>query len=126
MLSMLMQVTTVFTLIVVLWAIYGYSLALTEGNPIIGGLSQLFLAGTTADSTAGTFTDGIVLPETIFIAFQSTFAGLTCALIVGSMAERAKVCRCFNLCCDLVYFLLRTNLPYGMGSRRIPFGQRGS
>ena len=90
MLSMLMQVTTVFTLIVVLWAIYGYSLALTEGNPIIGGFSQLFLAGTTADSTAGTFTDGIVLPETIFIAFQSTFAGLTCALIVGSMAERAK------------------------------------
>ncbi|MAF82454.1 MAG: ammonia channel protein [Proteobacteria bacterium] len=90
MLSMLMQVTTVFTLIVVLWAVYGYSLALTEGNPVIGGLSQLFLAGTTADSTAGTFTDGIVLPETIFIAFQSTFAGLTCALIVGSMAERAK------------------------------------
>ena len=90
MLSMLMQVTTVFTLIVVLWAVYGYSLALTEGNPIIGGLSQLFLAGTTAESTAGTFTDGIVLPETIFIAFQSTFAGLTCALIVGSMAERAK------------------------------------
>ena len=90
MLSMLMQVTTVFTLIVVLWAIYGYSLALTEGNPIVGGLSQLFLAGTTVDSTAGTFSDGIVLPETIFIAFQSTFAGLTCALIVGSMAERAK------------------------------------
>ncbi len=90
MLSMLMQVTTVFTLIVVLWAIYGYSLALTEGNPIIGGLSQLFLAGTTVDTTADTFTDGIVLPETIFIAFQSTFAGLTCALIVGSMAERAK------------------------------------
>ena len=90
MLSMLMQVTTVFSLIVVLWAIYGYSLALTEGNPIIGGLSQLFLAGTSADATAGTFTDGIVLPETIFIAFQSTFAGLTCALIVGSMAERAK------------------------------------
>lgn len=90
MLSMLMQVTTVFSLIVVLWAIYGYSLALTEGNPIVGGLSQLFLAGTSADATAGTFTDGIVLPETIFIAFQSTFAGLTCALIVGSMAERAK------------------------------------
>jgi Amt family ammonium transporter len=90
MLSMLMQVTTVFSLIVVLWAIYGYSLALTEGNPIIGGLSQLFLAGTSAEATAGTFTDGIVLPETIFIAFQSTFAGLTCALIVGSMAERAK------------------------------------
>ncbi|OUW04212.1 MAG: ammonia channel protein [Betaproteobacteria bacterium TMED156] len=90
MLSMLMQVTAVFCLIVVLWAIYGYSLALTEGNAIIGGMSQLFLGQTTIDSTAGTFTDGIVLPETIFIAFQSTFAGLTCALIVGSMAERAK------------------------------------
>ncbi len=90
MLSMLMQVTAVFSLIVILWAIYGYSLALTEGTPIVGGLSQLFLSGVSVDSTAGTFSDGIVLPETIFIAFQSTFAGLTCALIVGSMAERAK------------------------------------
>lgn len=90
MLSMLMQVTAVFSLIVILWAIYGYSLALTEGTPIVGGLSQLFLAGVSVESTAGTFSDGIVLPETIFIAFQSTFAGLTCALIVGSMAERAK------------------------------------
>ena len=104
MLSMLMQVTTVFTLIVVLWAIYGYSLALTEGNPIVGGFSQLFLAGTTADSTAGTFTDGIVLPETIFIAFQSTFAGLTCALIVGSNGRKSEIRRCFNFCCDLVTF----------------------
>jgi Amt family ammonium transporter len=90
MLSILMQVTTVFSLIVVLWAIYGYSLALTEGTAVVGGLSKLFLAGVDIDSTVGTFTDGIVIPETIFIAFQSTFAGLTCALIVGSMAERAK------------------------------------
>jgi Amt family ammonium transporter len=90
MLSMLMQVTGVFSLIVVLWAIYGYSLALTEGTPVVGGLSQLFLGGTDIDSTAGTFSDGIAIPETLFIAFQATFAGLTCALIVGSMAERAK------------------------------------
>lgn len=90
MLSMLMQVTAVFSLIVVLWAIYGYSLALTEGNAIYGGLSKLFLSGVTPDSLADTFSDNYKLPETIFIAFQSTFAGLTCALILGSICERAK------------------------------------
>jgi Amt family ammonium transporter len=90
MLSMLMQVTAVFSLIVVLWAIYGYSLALTEGNAIFGGLSKLFLSGVTPDSLADTFSDDYKLPETIFIAFQSTFAGLTCALILGSICERAK------------------------------------
>lgn len=90
MLSMLMQVTAVFSLIVVLWAIYGYSVALTEGNPIFGGLSKLFLSGVTPDSLADTFSDDYKLPETIFIAFQSTFAGLTCALILGSICERAK------------------------------------
>jgi Amt family ammonium transporter len=90
MLSMLMQVTAVFSLIVVLWAIYGYSLALTEGNAIYGGLSKLFLSGVTPDSLADTFSDNYKLPETIFIAFQSTFAGLTCALILGSICERSK------------------------------------
>ena len=90
MLSMLMQVTAVFSLIVVLWAVYGYSLALTEGNAIYGGLSKLFLSGVTPDSLADTFSDDYKLPETIFIAFQSTFAGLTCALILGSICERAK------------------------------------
>ncbi len=90
MLSMLMQVSAVFSLIVVLWAVYGYSLALTEGNAVIGGLSKLFLSGVTPDSLADTFSDDYKLPETIFIAFQSTFAGLTCALILGSICERAK------------------------------------
>jgi Amt family ammonium transporter len=87
---MLMQVTAVFSLIVVLWAIYGYSLALTEGNAIYGGLSKLFLSGVTPDSLADTLSDNYKLPETIFIAFQSTFAGLTCALILGSICERSK------------------------------------
>jgi len=90
MLSMLMQVTAVFSLIVILWAVYGYSLALTEGNAIFGGFSKLFLSGVTPDSLADTFSDDYKLPETIFIAFQSTFAGLTCALILGSICERAK------------------------------------
>jgi len=90
MLSVLMQVMVVFSLIVVLWAIYGYSLAFVGGNAFIGSLDKLFLAGVTIDSLADTFTDDVKIPEFIFIAFQSTFAGLTCALIVGSLAERVK------------------------------------
>ena len=90
MLSVLMQVMVVFSLISVLWAVYGYSVAFTEGGPIIGGFSKLFLAGVTADSLADTFTATVKIPEMIFVAFQCTFAGITCALIVGSFAERVK------------------------------------
>lgn len=90
MLSVLMQVMVVFSLISVLWAIYGYSVAFTPGGPIIGGFSKLFLAGVTTESLADTFTATVKIPEMIFIAFQCTFAGITCALIVGSFAERVK------------------------------------
>ena len=90
MLSVLMQVLVVFSLICVLWAVYGYSLAFVGGNAWIGTLDKLFLSGVTIDSLADTFTDGVKLPEYIFIAFQATFAGITCALIVGSLAERVK------------------------------------
>jgi len=90
MLSVLMQVMVVFSLIVVLWAIYGYSLAFVGGNAFIGTLDKLFLSGVTIDSLADTFTDDVKIPEFIFIAFQATFAGITCALIVGSLAERVK------------------------------------
>ena len=90
MLSVLMQVLVVFSLIGVLWAVYGYSLAFTEASPFIGGLSKLFLSGVTVDSLADTFTDEVKLPELIFVAFQATFAGITCALIVGSLAERIR------------------------------------
>jgi Amt family ammonium transporter len=90
MLSVLMQVMVVFSLISILWAVYGYSLAFTEGGPIIGGFSKLFLSGVTVDSLADTFTDTVKIPEMIFVAFQCTFAGITCALIVGSFAERVK------------------------------------
>ncbi|MCX8006079.1 MAG: ammonium transporter [Burkholderiaceae bacterium] len=94
-LSVLMQVMVTFSLIVVLWCIYGYSLAFTEGNAFIGGLDRLFLAGT-FDAAKGefamaaTFSKGVVLPELLFVAFQATFAGITCALIVGAFAERIK------------------------------------
>jgi Amt family ammonium transporter len=90
MLSVLMQVMVVFSLISVLWAIYGYSLAFTGGNAIIGTLDNLFLKNVTIDSLADTFTDNVKLPEYVFIAFQCTFAAITCGLIVGSFAERIK------------------------------------
>jgi ammonium transporter, Amt family len=90
MLSVLMQVMVVFSLITVLWAVYGYSLAFGGEGLIIGNLDKVFLLGVNADSLADTFTDGVKIPEFIFIAFQATFAGITCALIVGSFAERIK------------------------------------
>ncbi|WP_298396303.1 ammonium transporter [uncultured Azonexus sp.] len=90
MLSVLMQVMVVFSLISILWVFYGYSLAFTEGSPYIGSLSKLFLSGVTPDTLADTFSDNVKLPEYAFIAFQCTFAGITCALIVGSFAERMR------------------------------------
>ncbi|MEO0002737.1 MAG: ammonium transporter [Pseudomonadota bacterium] len=95
MLSVLMQVMVVFSLAVVLWFIYGYSLAFTEGSSFIGGLDRLFMKGIW-DNAAGTFANaatfskGVVIPEIVFAAFQATFAGITCALIVGAFAERMK------------------------------------
>ncbi|MFA9440814.1 ammonium transporter [Uliginosibacterium sp. sgz301328] len=90
MLSVLMQVLMVFSLIVILWALYGYSLVFTESSPIIGTLNKLFLSGVTIETLADTFTPTSKLPELVFVAFQSTFAGITCALIAGSFAERIK------------------------------------
>jgi Amt family ammonium transporter len=90
MLSVLMQVIVVFSLIGVLWVIYGYSFAFGGEGLIIADGSKMFLAGITTDSMADTFSAGVKIPELIFVAFQLTFAGLTCALIVGSFAERMK------------------------------------
>jgi Amt family ammonium transporter len=90
MLSVLMQVFMVFSMIVVLWCIYGYSLAFTEGGSFIGSFDRLFLKGVTVESMAATFSKGVVIPEFSFIGFQATFAAITCALIVGAFAERIK------------------------------------
>ncbi|MCA0392638.1 MAG: ammonium transporter [Proteobacteria bacterium] len=89
-LSVLIQVITVFSLLVLLWIVYGYSLAFSGEGAWIGNLDKLFLRGVTPDTLAATFTDGVALPEYVFIVFQSTFAGITGALIVGAFAERAK------------------------------------
>jgi len=94
-LSMLMQVFVVFSLVTVLWCIYGYSLAFTEGNAYFGGFDRLFLKGT-FDSTKGefsmaaTFSKNTPLYELVYVAFQATFAAITCCLVLGAIAERAK------------------------------------
>jgi Amt family ammonium transporter len=95
MLSVLMQVFVVFSLITVLWAIYGYSIAFTEGNSFFGGLDRLFLNGTFDSakgefSMAATFSKNTPLYELVFVAFQATFAAITCCLILGSLVERIK------------------------------------
>ena len=95
MLSVLMQVMVTFSLIVVLWFLYGYSLAFTEGGKFFGGFDRLFMKGIW-DNAAGTFANaatfskGVVIPEIVFAAFQATFAGITGCLIVGAFAERMK------------------------------------
>ena len=94
-LSVLMQVMVGFSLIVVLWCIYGYSLAFTEGSAFIGGGARLFMDGlfdpaSGTFSMAATFSKGVYIPEIVFVAFQATFAGITCALIVGAFAERMR------------------------------------
>jgi Amt family ammonium transporter len=95
MLSVLMQVLVTFSFVTVLWCVYAYSLAFTEGNAYFGGFDRLFLGGT-FDAAKGefamaaTFSKGVVIPELLFVAFQATFAAITCCLILGAFAERIK------------------------------------
>ena len=94
-LSMMMQVFVVFSLVTVLWCIYGYSLAFTEGNAYFGGFDRLFLNGTFDAakgefSMAATFSKNTPIPELVYVVFQATFAAITCCLVLGAFAERAK------------------------------------
>jgi len=93
MLSMLMQVFYTVCIVCIVWVLYGYSMAFTEGttaNSFFGGFTKAFLAGVTPESNVETFTDGVVIPELVYICFQMTFAAITPALIVGAVAERMK------------------------------------
>ena len=95
MLSVLMQVFVTFSMVVVLWCLYAYSLAFTEGNAYFGGFSRVLMKDmydplTGVMAMAGTFSKGVVIPELLFMAFQATFAAITCCLIVGAFAERMK------------------------------------
>ena len=93
MLSVLTQVFAIASIVCLLWVTYGYSLAFTNGgglNDFIGGFGKAFLKGVDANSVAATFSNGVVIPEYVYICFQMTFAMITPALIVGAFAERMK------------------------------------
>ncbi len=91
MLSVLTQILAVASFAMIIWVVYGYTMAFGDGgNAFIAGFGKLFLAGVTADSTAATFTDGVVIPEYVFIAFQMTFAAITVSLVIGGLVERMK------------------------------------
>jgi Amt family ammonium transporter len=97
MLSVLMQVFVIFSLVVVLWTVYGYSIAFTENNAFFGGFDRVLMSGVFAIkdgvgafTTAATFSKGVVIPEYLFFAFQATFAAITVCLIIGAFAERIR------------------------------------
>jgi Amt family ammonium transporter len=91
MLSTMTQIGAVAALAMLIWVMWGYTMAFGDGgNGFISGFGKLFLAGITADSTAATFTDGVVIPEYVFVAFQMTFAAITVALVLGAVVERMK------------------------------------
>ncbi len=93
MLSVLTQVLATVCLVSLIWVTYGYSLAFTAGgslNDFVGGFDKIFLKGVTPESTVATFSNGVVIPELVYVAFQMTFACITPALIVGAFAERMK------------------------------------
>ncbi len=106
MLSVLMQCTVVASAVMLVWVIYGYSFAFGGGTSAYwGGTAKMFLSGVTVDTTATTFTDGVVIPEFIFMLFQMTFAALTPVLIVGAFAERIKFSAAVLFCLLWVTFV---------------------
>ncbi|KKX27709.1 ammonium transporter [Rhizobium sp. LC145] len=126
MLSVLMQCTVVGAAMMLVWVIYGYSFAFGGStSAYFGGTAKMFLSGVTMDSTAATFSDGVVIPEFIFMLFQMTFAALTPSLIVGAFAERIKFSAVVLFCilwATFVYFPIAhmvwdaNGLLFGMGA----------
>ena len=90
MLSVLSQVFAIVCLVAIIWVMYGYSLAFTGGSDFVGGFDKVFLKGVTPEAVAATFSNGVVIPELVYMAFQMTFACITPALIVGAFAERIR------------------------------------
>ena len=97
MLSVMTQIGAVACLAMLIWVMYGYSLAF--GPDVAGGgfltnfiasFDKVFLKGVTAASQSATFTAGVEIPEYVFICFQMTFAAITVALVLGSVVERMK------------------------------------
>ncbi len=125
MLSVLMQVFYTVCVVSIIWVLYGYSLAFTEGkvfNNFIGSFDKAFLRGVTPDSMAASFTAGVSINEMAYIAFQMTFACITPALIVGAFAERMKfkaVMLFVPLWVTLVYFPIAHMVWYWAGPDEI-------
>ena len=118
MLSVLMQVFYTVCIVVVIWALYGYSLAFTGGSDFIGGFSKAFLMGVTPDSKAATFSVDANISELVYVCFQMTFAAITPCLIVGSFAERTKfsaVALFIPLWVTLIYFPIAHMVWYWAG-----------
>ena len=122
MLSVLTQVFMIVSLVSVMWVLFGYSVTFTEGsgslNAFIGGFSRVFLKGMTPEATAATFSNGVVVPELAYMAFQMTFACITPALIVGAFAERIKFSAVLvftALWATLVYFPIAHSVWYWAG-----------
>ncbi|WP_416407735.1 ammonium transporter [Agrobacterium rosae] len=106
MLSVLMQCTVIAASVMIIWVVYGYSFAFGGSeSPFFGGFAKMFLSGVTKDSTAATFSQGVVIPEYIFVMFQMTFAAITPALIIGAFAERIKFSASILFCILWVTFV---------------------
>ena len=91
MLSVMTQVGAVAALTMLVWVMWGYTEAFGDGgNGFISGFGKAFLKGVTPESTAATFTKGVVISEYVFVCFQMTFAAITVALVLGSVVERIK------------------------------------
>jgi len=106
MLSVLMQCTVIGAVVMLIWVVYGYSFAFGGSDSAYwGGTAKLFLSGVSKDTTAATFSAGVVIPEYIFVMFQMTFAAITPALIVGAFAERIKFSAAVLFCALWVTFV---------------------
>ena len=123
MLSVLMQVFMIVSIATLVWVCWGYSLAFTGGSPFVGGLSKAFLKGVDATTFAATFSNGVYLPEYVFVIFQMTFACITPALIVGAFAERVKFSALMVfivLWMTVVYFPIAHMVWYWVGPDFLP------
>ncbi|MGL5169034.1 MAG: ammonium transporter [Afipia sp.] len=118
MLSVLMQIFYTTCIVMIIWAVYGYSITFTGGSPFIGGFSKAFLSGVTPDSMAGTFSADVEISELIYFCFQMTFAAITPGLIVGAFAERTKfaaIALFIPLWVTLIYFPIAHMVWYWAG-----------
>ena len=110
MLSILTQTLVITCIVMVVWALWGYSEAFTDGaglNTWVGGFTKALLKGVDTNAVVETFSRGVVIPEIVFMCFQMTFAAITTALVIGSFAERMKfaaICAFSVLWPTLVYF----------------------